>query len=340
MKEPIWLDCDPGFDDWMAALLLAANPRLEWLGTSVVAGNAPLAQTWSNAQKIWGHYGLQSALYCDADDDAGGGSSPESQRRETAQHILGQEGMRSTGERLPELSDAQNAGLTTPSKSSKRAAALPAMARALTRGARGDEASQTPPVTLICTGPLTQIAELFRLYPRVKDRVAQIVMMGGSSDRGNHTPAAEFNVFADPEAAAQVFEAGVPIVMLGLNVCRQWTLTQAHVDRLRAIPGKRALWFVGYLDAYQRIRSADGRVPMPIYDPVVAAYLFNPAWFEVQDCRVEVETQGRFTRGMTVCDFKVERLPAHRPSNAKVAMHLQAEPALTWMMDCLEMVLR
>jgi purine nucleosidase len=153
--------------------------------------------------------------------------------------------------------------------------------------------------------------------PRVRERVAELVLMGGSTDRGNHTPAAEFNIAADPEAADVVFSSGLPLRMFGLNVCRQVLLAREHVDAVRGWPGARAARFAGYLDAYQRLRKPDGSVPMPLYDPVVAAWLWQPDLFTFQPARVDIELQGRFTRGMTVCDF---RFGPQRPPNAEVAM--------------------
>jgi purine nucleosidase len=164
---------------------------------------------------------------------------------------------------------------------------------------------------------LTHIALALRKEPRVREHIAELVLMGGSTERGNHTPAAEFNIAADPEAADIVFAAGLPLRMFGLNVCRQVLLTREHVETVRGWPGQRALWLAGYLDAYQRMRQPDGGAPMPLYDPVVAAWLWQPELFRFQPARVDIELQGRFTRGMTVCDF---RIGPQRPANAEVAM--------------------
>ena len=105
--------------------------------------------------------------------------------------------------------------------------------------------------------------------------------------------------------------------MFGLNLCRQVLVERRHVDEVKAWPGQRAAWLAGHLEAYQRIRSADGSVPMPLYDPVVAAWLWQPDAFSFQPARVDIELQGRFTRGMTVCDF---RTGPQKPANVQVAM--------------------
>lgn len=290
--RPVWLDTDPGFDDWLTMLMLAADPRLRWLGISVVAGNAPLDVTLNNALRIRHHYGIHVPIYA-------GSMSPLAGALETAQHVLGQRGMRTTGTALPEVStlaDGDNAV----------AALLDALR------------SSSTPVTVLAIGPLTNIARALQVEPGITSRIAELVLMGGSTERGNHTPAAEFNIHVDPEAADIVFNApGLRRRMFGLNVCRQVLLERRHVLQVQACAGERAAWLAGHLDAYQRIRSHDGSVPMPLYDPVVSAWLRQPGLFTFQAARVDVELHGSFTRGMTVCDFRVGE---QRPANTEVAI--------------------
>jgi purine nucleosidase len=289
--RPVWLDTDPGFDDWLTLLMLAAQPGLRWLGVSVVAGNAPLETTLANALRIRHHYGLCVPVFRGCDRPLAG-------PLETAQRILGPQGMRTTGEPLPEVS-------VSPDGDDAVAAFVAALM------------ASPEPVTVLAIGPLTNIARALQAAPAIRDHIGELVLMGGSSDRGNHTPAAEFNIYADPEAADIVFSAGLPLRMFGLNVCRQVLLAREHVEVVRAWPGAQARWLAGHLEAYQRIRSADGSVPMPLYDPVVAVWLAQPDLFTFQPARVDIELQGRFTRGMTVCDFRVG---VDRPANAQVAM--------------------
>lgn len=293
--RPIWLDTDPGFDDWLTMLVLAAHPGLRWLGISVVGGNAPLDVTLANTLRIRHHYGLKVPVYA-------GRAQPMAGALETAQHVLGAQGMRTTGAALPEveaIADGDDA--------------VGALLEALRRSVE--------PVTLLAIGPLTNIAQALQAEPGISSRIAELVLMGGSTERGNHTPAAEFNIHADPEAADIVFNAaGLKRRMFGLNLCRQVLLERSHVAQVQAWPGVRAAWLAGHLDAYQRIRSGDGSVPMPLYDPVVAAWLWQPELFEFQPTRVDIELQGRFTRGMTVCDFRVN---AARPANAEIAMRAE-----------------
>lgn len=295
VRRPVWLDADPGFDDWLTMRMLAANPRLHWLGLSVVAGNAPLDVTLANALRIRHHDGLSVPVHA-------GSASALNGTQETAQRILGPRGMRSVGRELPAVPD----GHDTPDSHD----AVAAMRRALRASAR--------PVTLLATGPLTNIARLLQADPGITVCIDELVLMGGSADRGNHTPAAEFNIYADPEAASIVFAAaGLQRRMFGLNLCRQVLVDHSHLAQVRAWPGPGAALLADHLEGYLRIRSADASVPMPLYDPVVAAWLAQPGLFGFQPAQVEIELQGRFTRGMTVCDFRVG---PQRAANTQVAM--------------------
>jgi purine nucleosidase len=299
---PVWLDADPGFDDWVTMLILAQAHRekkIKWLGTSIVHGNAPLATTWVNAQAIASQYKLPCELF------QGFATALEGSQI-TAQSILGENGMRTTGEPL----------LTTSPESAATENAIEALIQAVEQNPHN--------LVLIATGPLTNIAQALKQQPRIAKQVKQLILMGGSTDRGNQTPAAEFNIFADPEAASIVFNSGLNsglnIAMFGLNVCRQVLLTQEDVKRFKRLPSPEAKCFAGYLDGYQKIRSHDGSAPMPLYDPIVAAYLLRPSLFDLDGARVDIELHGEFTRGMTVCNFKNKSNP-----NASVSMKCKAE---------------
>jgi purine nucleosidase len=294
----IWLDADPGFDDWLTMLLLACEEHLHWAGLSVVAGNAPLAVTLDNALRIRALHGWRVPVHA-------GAAQPLAGDQETAQNILGKHGMRTTGLSLPPTD--------TQADSHDAVAALLAQLRSNVQ------------TTLLAIGPLTNIALALRQDRAAFSRVSEIILMGGSTDRGNHTPAAEFNIFADSQAAHEVFSSGVPIRMFGLNLCRQLNITQAQVAQVRALPSLAAQIVAGYLEGYLHIRSADGSIPMPLYDPVVVLYLLAPELFEFQAAPVDIELQGQFTRGMTVCDL---RNRAKRPCNVQVAMQVRAEAAL------------
>ncbi len=301
-RRSVWLDADPGFDDALTMLMLAANPGLHWLGMSVVAGNAPLANTLANALSVREFFGLKVPIHA-------GCAMPLATPLMTAQAVLGAQGMRTLGPPLP----AAQAGPDGDDGVAALLAALHASPQA---------------VTVLAIGPLTNLATALQRDATAAARIAELVMMGGSTERGNHTPAAEFNIHADPEAAEVVFNAGLPVRMFGLNLCRQVLVNDSHVQQVQQWLGARAQVLAGYLGAYQRIRSADGSVPMPLYDPVVAAWLAAPGLFEFSPARVDIETQGRFSRGMTVCDFKAV---AGQPFNVQVAMHADG-PAIVALM--------
>lgn len=315
MKK-IWLDTDPGFDDWLAMLMLSANLDVSWLGVSVVAGNAPLVTTYDNALRIKQHYRLDVPVYAGCD-------APLASTIETAQSILGESGMATTGEALPQVDIA---ALEAQQSARLQRTPLPHAVDALIEAIRlhaGD-------ITLMCIAPLTNIAMALQRAPEIASMVSEIILMGGSADQGNHTAAAEFNIFADPEAADVVFQSGIPLRMFGLNLCRQLLVTSAEVQQVRDLGTPRAKWLAGYFEAYLRIRSPDGSVPMPMYDPAVAIWIKRPELFSFQPARVDIELQGRLTRGMTVCEFRV---PRRAKPNAQVAMTVDGPRAMQCMMQ-------
>ena len=178
------------------------------------------------------------------------------------------------------------------------------------------------PVTLVPTGPLTNVAQLLSARPDLHERIREIVLMGGSTGRGNVTPAAEFNIYVDPEAAAIVFESGLPLTMIGLNLTHQARATTEVLERVRALPGEpaRALegWMAFFGSRYERVH---GEFAPPVHDPCTVALLIDPTLIRSIDAFVAVETEGRWTRGATVADLNGV---LKRPPNARVAMELDA----------------
>ncbi len=313
----LWYDTDPGFDDWMAWALIEAEPSFKLHGVSVVAGNAPLAVTLPNALAIKAFHGFSTPVYAGCD-------RPLAQAQVTAQDVLGAQGMETTGPALP-------------------AALTPAGAAATPAPGHGVQAlidcvrAHPGRITLLAVGPLTNVAVAFALAPELPSLLAGLVIMGGSTVGGNASAAAEFNIHADPEAAARVFDGGVPVAMFGLNVCRQVPIGQAQVDRLKALGSARATVFAGYVDGYVAIGRRRGRAVQSLYDPTPVIWLARPDLFELQPARVDIELQGRFTRGMTVCDF---RAPALARANAQVAVKADGPAAMAWAMQRLEDLLR
>lgn len=307
MTLPIWLDTDPGFDDWMAWALLEAAPEFALRGVSVVAGNAPLATTLRNALAIRELHGFTTPVYAGCD-------RPLAQPQTTAQDVLGEDGMESSGRRL-----------AAPTTAPQRAHGVQALIDAVR--------AEPGAITLLAVGPLTNVAAAFALAPELPSLLQRLVIMGGSTVGGNATAAAEFNIHADPEAAARVFACGVPVHMFGLNVCHQVGVGDAHVARVRAVGTPAAQVFADYLDGYVAIARRRGRPFQSLYDPSPVIWLARPALFGLKPGRVEVELAGTHTRGMTVCDLRAKAL-AH--ANAQVAMTADGPAALDWAFTQLE----
>ncbi|WP_407571960.1 nucleoside hydrolase [Deinococcus altitudinis] len=303
----VWLDTDPGFDDFVTWLLLEGLPGTRLDGVSVVAGNAPLEHTLANALKISTFLKSGAPVYAGCD-------RPLVAEQVTSQHLLGESGLSSNGRTLPE--------------STLRARpehAVDALALHLER---------TPLTTVVAIAPLTNLALLLRRAPHLARKIERLVIMGGSSDGGNHTAAAEFNIFADPEAAAVVFGSGVPIHMFGLNLTRQVLVTRRHAETLRATGTPAGELLADHLDFYLQIRDPQRNAPMPFHDPVTAVFLARPDLFREVPAAVEIELQGRLTRGMTVCEFRV---PRKAPPTAMVAVEADSEGVMAYVMDRLLM---
>ena len=185
-------------------------------------------------------------------------------------------------------------------------------------------------VTLVPTGPLTNIALALRREPRIAGAVQEVVLMGGSFTRGNQTPAAEFNIYVDPEAAAAVFEAGWPLTMVGLDLTHQARVTQDVMDRIAAVGSPLAGVVADLLAFYgRRYTMPDGP---PLHDPCAVARVVEPEVVRCRDGFVAVETQGRWTRGMTVVDF-AGRLGRH--PNASVTTTLDVPRFWDLVLDAL-----
>jgi purine nucleosidase len=276
--RPIIIDCDPGQDDALAILLALASPEeLEVLAVTAVAGNVPLALTEKNARKIVALAGRH--------DIAVHAGCERPLRRDTvsAEHVHGRSGL--DGAELPE-----------PKTPLAEAHAVDAIIAAL-RARPGT-------VTLCPLGPLTNIATAMQRAPDILPHIDQVVLMGGAIGEGNITPAAEFNIFADPHAADVVFRSGVKLTMLGLDVTHQVLATPERVRAIAAPATAVSRAIVGLLEFYniydQTRRSRPGA---PMHDPCVIAYLLRPDLFVGRDCHVVVETAGEHTLGRTVVDW-------------------------------------
>jgi inosine-uridine nucleoside N-ribohydrolase len=191
-------------------------------------------------------------------------------------------------------------------------------------------------ITLVPTGPLTNIATAVRREPRIVERPREVVLMGGSYTRGNRTPAAEFNILADPEAAAIVFEAGWPLTMVGLNLTHQATLPEQVIDEVRAMDGSLGRMVIDMLESFRdSYRRTVGFPSPPVHDPCAVARVARPELVGVEDAFVAVETRGTWTTGMTVTDFRGQ---LGHPANAKVATVLDTAGFWALILDALRSV--
>jgi purine nucleosidase len=279
MPQKIIIDTDPGQDDAVAILLALASPELEVLGITCVAGNVPLARTSRNARVVCELAGrVDVPVYAGCD-------GPMRRSLVTAEHVHGKTGL--DGADLPDP--------TMPLQPTHAVEFLIDTLRAEPAGT----------VTLVPIGPLTNIASAFERAPDIISRVQRIVLMGGAYfEVGNITPAAEFNIYVDPEAAEIVFRSGVPLVVVPLDVTHKVLTTPARIDAFRALGTTVGDAVAGWTDFFERFDMAKyGSDGAPLHDPCTIAWLLRPALFAGREINVEIETEGRFTTGMTVADW-------------------------------------
>lgn len=291
MPRPIIIDTDPGIDDAVAILLALASPELAVLGLVTVAGNVPLAATTRNALAV-----LELA------------GRPEIPVHAGCPRPIGRDAL--AAERSHGKGGLGDLVLPEPTGQPQPAHGVLWLIETLRRAAPRS-------ITLCALGPLTNIAAALVLAPDIVGGVARLVLMGGGS-RGNVTPAAEFNIHADPQAAAIVFASGVDITMVPLDVTLAVRSTQERVAPIRALGTKAGAAAAELLGP----RRALGQPPMAMHDPCVIAWLLMPELFGGRDAAVAIETQGALTMGMTVVD-RPER--AGRPANAHVLDAVDAD---------------
>lgn len=279
----------------VAILLAAAHPRIDLLAITTVAGNGTLDHTTHNARAVCTMAGIRDVPI------AAGAAGPLVGTLRTAAHVHGQSAL-------------EGADLPDPDVPLAAEHAVDLLARLLREAVE--------PVTLVPTGPLTNIALLLRTYPDLADQVREIVLMGGSTDTGNVGPLAEFNIHVDPEAADVVFTSGLPVTMCGLNVTHQALATEAVLDRLLALGTPLADTVVRLLVFFRdRYRDLWGLPAPPVHDPVAVARVIDPDLVRCEEAHVAVELHGTHTRGATVCDrFGVRGLAP----NASVGVELDA----------------
>jgi pyrimidine-specific ribonucleoside hydrolase len=302
MKIPVIFDCDPGHDDALALVLACASEKLDIKAVTVCAGNAALEKTLVNAKRILRLLGQRMPL-------AAGAARPLLREPVYAPGIHGESGL-------------DGAPLPPPDYPQERAGAAELQRRII---------SQSPePVTIIATGPLTNIAVLFSAFPEVKQNIARISFMGGSAGAGNWTAAAEFNFYADPEAADIVLSSGLPLLMSGLNVTEQAFITGDEIDAIRALGGQTPVLIAALLDFYLGVYMKRGFPGAALHDPCAVASLTNPELFVSRPYHVTVETQGKHTAGMSLVDIR--RWSDAQP-NVTVNMDLDRKGFIKLLMD-------
>ena len=304
----ILIDCDPGHDD--AVAILFAARQLQLVGITTVHGNNSLDNTTRNALAVIELAGLDVPL-------AAGCAEPLAQPRADIAAVHGPTGL--DGAQLPE-----------PKRQPMQMHAVDFIIEMAHRY-RHD-------LILATLGPQTNLALALRREPRLKSWLREITVMGGSTGAGNVTAAAEFNINCDPEAAWVVFNAGVPIRMVGLNVTRQTGFNQADIDRLRA-SGRTVAAVVADLMAFylSRQRERHGLEIAPMHDVCAIVPYVNAAAFEYRHTRVDIELAGTHTRGMTVCDLRPHLASAadRPPANALVAIAADSRLVINGVIDTL-----
>ncbi|MGB0660714.1 MAG: nucleoside hydrolase [Mangrovicoccus sp.] len=275
----IIIDTDPGQDDAVAILLALASPELDVLGITTVAGNVPLALTSKNARIVCELAGRRDVTVC------AGADRPLIRPLVTAEHVHGKTGL--DGADLPE-----------PSMPLSDQHAVDFIIDTLRREAPGT-------VTLCPLGPLTNIATALRRAPDIAERIEAIVLMGGAYFQvGNITPAAEFNIYVDPHAAQIVFGAGVPLVVLPLDVTHKALTNPARNTAFKEIDTPVGHAVAGWTGFFERFDIEKyGSEGAPLHDPCVIAYVLRPELFRGRHINVEIETQSELTLGMTVADW-------------------------------------
>ncbi len=304
MSVSLWLDCDPGHDDVFAIFLAAHAAELK--GISAVSGNAPLERTVANA--------LIAAQIAQLDVPVhAGAAKPLTRPAQHASHIHGESGL--DGPTLPELR--------------READARPAV-RALL-----DAAEAHDDLWLVAVGPLTNVGLALALEPGLAQRLRGISVMGGAYGPGNMTAAAEFNIWADPEAAQIVFESGANVLLAGLDLTHRFLMDRGRIERIRGLGGEAAAFSADLLDFFaSAYEKTYGEAAGPLHDPCAVLAVTHPELFTSERRHVAVERYGELTRGMTVVDRRTGGMP--QAPNATVLTGIDDGAAFEVLLAALE----
>jgi inosine-uridine nucleoside N-ribohydrolase len=293
----IVLDCDPGHDDAIALLLALASPELELVGVTTVAGNQTLEKTTANALRVLEHVGRDDVPV------AAGADRPLVREPFVAAHVHGETGL--DGPDLPAPAGTPVAGHAVEFL-----------------------AEHAPGQTLVAVGPLTNVALYLALHPDAAP--ARIVLMGGAIAEGNVTPAAEFNIWADPEAAQRVFASGIDLTMVGLDVTHKALMTPAHADRLRSA-GRAGKLVAELFDFYHRFHAQTYGLPgSPIHDALAVADVIRPELLQTKHRHVAIDYESELCRGRTVVDLWHR---TRNDPNAHVAVAVDSQAFLELLLE-------
>lgn len=276
MKIPCIMDCDPGHDDAIALILAFGSDKIDLCAITTTAGNQTIEKTTKNALKIMTFLGARIPV-------AAGSAKPLFRELITAAKVHGESGL--DGPVLPE-----------PDYKVVPVHAVELMADTVRKN--------KDKTTIIATGALTNVALFFLTYPELKERIERISLMGGACWGGNWTPAAEFNILVDPEAAKIVFDSGIPITMSGLDVTHKAYITDIDRERFRGIGTRSSILVAELLDYFAKFHKENFEFKgSPLHDPCAVAWLIAPEIFTSRDCHVDIETKGKLTTGSTVVDY-------------------------------------
>jgi len=303
---PLILDCDPGHDDALAMILAAHNPALKLLGITTVSGNGGITKVTLNARRVATLARINVPI-------AEGAGKSILGAFEEANDIHGESAL-------------DGAELPTPSMELSELHAVDLIAKLIH--------ASSEPVTLVATGPLTNVALFLKMYPDLKSRIKEIVFMGGSASRGNRTPYAEFNIWMDPEAADVVLRSGLALTMCGLDVTHQALVTSKVFTRLQEIGTPLSETIIGLLKFFAKTYDEVFEMPdPPLHDPVAIALLIDRTVVKSRFVNVQVELNGTLTRGATVVDI-YGRLG--ESANCNVALELDADKFWEMMLDAIK----
>ena len=290
MKRNIILDCDPGHDDAIAILLAGKNHNLNLVGISVVAGNQTIEKTATNAFNVARYLGIDVPI-------AIGCEFPMVRERVICAAIHGESGL--DGFDFPKYEKAFD-----------RRHGVQLII---------DSVLNNKDVTIVATGPLTNVAMALKMEPKLYNKIKEIVLMGGSIDHGNTSPAAEFNIMCDPEAAHVVFTSGIPVKMIGLNVTRKVLVTEQVIKRMSKINNYASDMFVKLMKTFNENQRKTFNMDGPLHDPATIASLIDDKLIEFQSMNVVIDISHGPSYGRTNCDV-FDYL--HAPHNALVAMNI------------------